>query len=69
MQCAIREALTPRQRQLVQMYYLRQMPMQTIACELGVAPSTVCRTLARARKRLEQCLKHGGRSFMYLLDN
>lgn len=67
--CAIQEALTPRQRQLVRMYYLQQMPMQTIARELGVAPSTVCRTLERARKRLEQCLKYGGRNFMYLIEN
>lgn len=67
--CAIREELTPRQRQLVEMYYIKQMPMHYIARELGIAPSTVSRTLTRARKRLERCLKYGGRNFMCLLED
>ena len=66
--CAIAEALTPRQRQLVEMYYIRQMPMQYIAAELGICPSTVCRTLQRARSRLKTCLKYGGRNLGFLLE-
>lgn len=66
---AIAEELTPRQRQLVEMYYLRQIPMQYIARELGVSTSTVSRTLARARVRLERCLKYGGRNLAFLLED
>ena len=68
-ECAIREELTPRQRQIVEMYYIKQMPMHYIARELGVVPSTVSRTLARAKIRLERCLKYGGRNFTYLLED
>lgn len=66
---AIAEELTPRQRQLAEMYYLRQIPMQYIAGELGISVSTVSRTLARARKRLERCLRYGGRNLIYLLED
>lgn len=66
---AIEDALTPRQLQMVEMYYLRQMTMESIAAELGVYPSTVSRTLARGRQRLFRCLKYGGRNLTYLLDN
>ena len=66
---AVEEELTERQRQLVEMYYLRQMTMQNIASELGITPASVCRTLKRARDRLERCLKYGGRNLGILLDD
>ncbi len=67
--CAVEESLTPRQRQLVEMYYIRQMPMHYIARELNLNVSTVSRTLARAKARLERCLKYGGRNFAVMLEN
>lgn len=66
---AIEEELTPRQRQLVEMYYLRQIPMQYIGRELGISASCVCKTLKRARVRLERCLKYGGRNLSLMLED
>ena len=62
---AIRLELTPRQRQMVELYYLRQEPMAQIARELGVNVSTVSRTIARGRRRLQRCLRYAG---LRLLD-
>ena len=62
---AIRMELTPRQRQMVELYYLRQKPMVQIAEELGVNVSTVSRTIARGRRRLRNCLRYAG---LRLLD-
>ena len=57
---ALRSELTPRQREYVERYYLRQMRMQDIAEELGVNVSTVSRTIKRGRARLHRCLRYGG---------
>ena len=56
---AIRGELTPRQRQLVTMYYVRGRTMPEIADELGINVSTVSRTLRRGRERLKRCVKFG----------
>ena len=53
------EALTPRQAQLLVLYYDRGKTVRGIAQELGVSPSTVSRTLSRARRRLRRCLQYG----------
>jgi len=65
---AVEDALTPRQLQLVELYYTRQMPMHVIAAELGINVSTVSRTLRRARDRIERCLKYGGRNLSFLIE-
>lgn len=57
---AIDEELTARQKEMVELYYLRQMRMVDIADELKVSVSTVSRTLKRGRARLRRCLKYGG---------
>ena len=49
-------ALTPRQQQMVALYYDRGLSMQQIADLLGVWPSTVSRTLQRAHRRLQNAL-------------
>lgn len=59
-QKALRTELTPRQRECVERYYLRQMCMQDIADELGVNVSTVSRTIRRGRVKLRRCLRYGG---------
>jgi len=44
--------LTPRQQQMVRAYYYEGKTQEELARELGVAPSTVCRHLQAARRRL-----------------
>ena len=65
---ARREELTPRQRQMVQLYYIDQHTMQEIADMLQVYPSTVCRTLQTARRNLRRCLKYGGKRLLFPED-
>ena len=52
------QELTPRQRQLLELYYDQGMNIPQIAGELGVNRSTVSRTLRRARERLYRCLRY-----------
>lgn len=65
---AINSELTKRQKQLISMYYLEQMPMQDIADELGLHISSVSRTLKRGRERLKNTLSIGGRTLLNSLD-
>ena len=50
--------LTPRQRQMLELYYDQGMTSPQIAGELGLNRSTVSRTLRRARDRLYRCLRY-----------
>lgn len=50
--------LTPRQRQVLSLYYDQGKNIPQIAGELGVNRSTVSRTLRRARDRLYRCLRY-----------
>ena len=52
------QELTPRQRQMLALYYDQGMTIPRIAEELGVNRSTVSRTLRRARERLYRCLRY-----------
>lgn len=61
---AIQSELTERQRQMVHMYYIKQMRMKDIADDLGVSVSTVSRTIRRGRTRLKRCLKYGGQALL-----
>ena len=56
---ARREELTARQRQVLALCYDRGLSVTEAARELGVCPSTVSRTLQRARHRLYRCLRYG----------
>ena len=51
--------LTARQREIVYLYYVRQMTMRDIARDLGVNVSSVSRTCARGRARLKRCIRYG----------
>ena len=53
------QELTPRQREMVFLYYDRGLKMSQIAQKLGVNRSTVSRTLRRARARLFRFLQYG----------
>ena len=55
---AVRQELTPRQRQMVTLYYAQGRTMAQIARQLGVSRSTVSRTLSRARSRLYRHLRY-----------
>lgn len=61
---ALERELTPRQREMVRLYYLEQHNMRDIAEMLGVYPSTVSRTLKLAREKLKTCLRYGGRALL-----
>ena len=65
---AISADLTKRQKQLIGMYYIEQMPMQDIADELGLHISSVSRTIKRGRERLKSSLRYGGRNLMASLE-
>ena len=53
------QELTPRQREMVFLYYDRGlMNMTEIAAQLGVHRSTVSRTVKRAKQRLYRCLRY-----------
>lgn len=56
---ARREELTERQRQVLTLCYDQGLGVTEAARQLGVAPSTVSRTLQRARHRLYRCLRYG----------
>ena len=56
---AIDSELTPRQRQMLTLYFLQGVKMHEIAEELGVNKSTVSRTVSRGKSRLQKCLKYG----------
>lgn len=52
------EALTERQRELLELHYEAGMGVSDIARTLGVNRSTVSRTLTRARRRLYERLRY-----------
>ena len=58
---AVEQELTPRQKQMVKMYYIEQHTMRDIAKQLGVTPSTVTRTLQAARAKLQAALGYCGK--------
>lgn len=55
---AITEELTPRQQEMLHLYYYKRYTMAQIAAQLGVNKSTVSRTLQRARVRLHHILQY-----------
>ncbi len=48
---ALETSPTPRQRQLIYMYYIKNMTMPEIAGELGISVSSVSRTIKRGIAR------------------
>ena len=54
----IKFELTPRQRQVVVMYYFQRKNIPEIAAELGLSRSTISRTLKRGRDRIQKYLKY-----------
>lgn len=50
--------LTDCQKRVLTLYYDQGMTVKDIAAQLDVVPSTVSRTLHRAHRRLQHCLKY-----------
>ena len=50
--------LTPRQAEVLQLYFDEGKSIRQIARELDVFPSTVYRTIQRAENRLRHCLQY-----------
>ena len=55
---AVEAELTPRQKEMLYLYYYEKLNMAQIAGRLGVNKSTVSRTLCRARRRLHHILQY-----------
>ena len=55
---ARQQELTPRQQQVLTLYYDQGMNMTQIAQTLGDNCSTVSRTIRRAKQRLYRCLRY-----------
>ena len=61
---ALMDELTPRQRQMVAMYFVEGRTMTEIARKLGVNVSTVSRTIRRGKDRLRKCLRYGAKELL-----
>ena len=56
---AMESELTPRQMQILKLYFIDGEKQCEIAEMLGVNKSTVSRTISRGKTRLHRCLKYG----------
>ena len=61
---ALREDVTPRQREMLLLYYGEQLNMRQIGTRLGVDKSTVSRTIKRGERTLQRCLRYGAEAFL-----
>ncbi len=61
---ALREDVTPKQRQALFLYYVKGENMREISQRLGVDKSTVCRTIKRGERRLQRCLRYGAERYL-----
>ena len=61
---ALKEDVTPRQRQMLLLYYAERLNMREIGERLGVDKSTVSRTIKRGEARLRRCLRYGAEIFL-----
>ena len=61
---AIRQELTGKQREYIQLYYAEGLNMSQIGERVGVDKSTVSRTIKRGEARLRRCLRYGAKRFL-----
>ena len=61
---ALPEDVTPRQRQMLLLYYAERLNMREIGLKLGVDKSTVSRTIKRGERRLQRCLRYGAKGLL-----
>jgi len=65
---ALREDVTPKQRQVLLLYYAEGLNMREIGERLGVDKSTVSRTIKRGERRLQRCLRYGAEAYLRNMD-
>lgn len=65
---ALCQDVTPRQRDMLYLYYNENCTMTQVAERLGVSKSTVSRTIKRGEARLARCLRYGAVSIMRHLE-
>ncbi|MBM6926812.1 sigma-70 family RNA polymerase sigma factor [Pseudoflavonifractor phocaeensis] len=56
---ALREDVTPRQRECMLLYYGKGLNMREIGEIMGINKSTVSRIIKRGERRLRRCLRYG----------
>ncbi|NCB63512.1 MAG: sigma-70 family RNA polymerase sigma factor [Clostridia bacterium] len=61
---ALREDVTPRQREFLLLYYAKGLNMREIGERAGVDKSTVSRTIQRGENRLRRCLRYGAETLL-----
>ncbi len=61
---ALRQDITPKQREYLMLYYGEGLNLREISQRLGVNKSTVSRTMKRGRQRLYRCLRYGAASLL-----
>lgn len=61
---AIKEEITAKEWQSMQMYYVEEIKMVDISMQLGVNVSTVSRNIKRGREKLKKCLRYGARELL-----
>lgn len=66
---ALREDVTPRQRQALLLYYSDGLNMREIGETLGVDKSTISRTIKRGEHRLRRCLRYGAEAYLKSLTD
>ena len=65
---ALRNDVTPRQREVLTLYYAKGLNMRQIGTLLGVDKSTVSRTIKRGERRLQRCLRYGAEAYLRNMD-
>jgi len=61
---AMRQELSERQREYIQLYYVEGLNMKQIGERTGVDKSTVSRTIRRGEEQLRRCLRFGAANLL-----
>ena len=61
---ALKSDVTPRQREMLELYYGKGLNMRQIGELLGVDKSTVSRTVKRGEHRLRRCLRYSSETLL-----
>lgn len=61
---ALREDVTPRQRECMLLYYEKRLNMREIGELMGIDKSTVSRNIKRGESRLRRCLRYGAEQLL-----
>lgn len=54
----INNELTPRQKEIIMLYYYKEMDIVTISKQLGITPQAVSAVMSRARLRMFRILRY-----------